>query len=113
MLANAPVYPTLPTTDLQRSREFYEKNLGLRVEKESSQGILYKAGKNTLLYVYQRPPSKAEHTLASFDVEDIESAIDELTQKGVTFEHYDFPGLKTNEKGIADSDEEGVRGAWF
>jgi catechol 2,3-dioxygenase-like lactoylglutathione lyase family enzyme len=113
MLANTSIFPTLPTTDLQKSKDFYVNKLGLTVEKESSQGILYKAGGDSKLYVYKRPPSHAEHTLASFDVEDIEKTIDELTQKGVSFEQYDFPGLKTNEKGIADSVEEGVRGAWF
>jgi len=113
MLTNSPICPTLPTTDLQRSKDFYVNKLGLSVEKESAQGIFYKAGDNTKLYIYKRPPSPAEHTLAAFDVEDIEETIDELTQKGVTFEQYDFPGLKTNEKGIADSVEEGIRGAWF
>jgi catechol 2,3-dioxygenase-like lactoylglutathione lyase family enzyme len=113
MLSKSSVYPTLPTTDLQKSKDFYVNKLGLTVEKESSQGILYNVGEHTQLYIYQRPPSHAEHTLASFDVADIEQTIDELTAKGITFEQYDFPGLKTNEKGIADSVEEGVRGAWF
>jgi len=113
MLTNSAVYPTLPTTDLKRSKDFYTNKLGLQVDHESANGILYKAGADTKLYVYQRPPSTAEHTLASFDVEDIEKTIDELTEKGISFEHYDFPGLKTNDKGIADSEEEGGRGAWF
>ena len=113
MLSNASVAPTLPTTDLQRARDFYEKKLGLIVKKESAGGITFQAGNNTELYVYKRGPSKVEHTLAAFHVDDVEATVDELTQKGVVFEQYDFPGLKTNEKGIAIVEGEGEKAAWF
>ena len=75
--------------------------------------ISFTAGGGTELYIYQRGPSKADHTLAAFEVPDIEAAIDEMTQKGIKFEQYDFPGLKTNEKGIAISEGEEEKGAWF
>ncbi len=113
MITDAPISPTIPVTDLQRAREFYEKKLGFAVVKELPKGITFKAGKNTTFYIYKRGPSKADHTLASFTVEDVEATVDELTQKGIVFEHYDFPGLKTNAKGIAVSEEEGEKGAWF
>ncbi len=113
MLTNASVAPTIPVTDLARAREFYEKTLGLAIEKESPLGITFKAGNNTRLYIYQRGPSKADHTLAGFEVDDLEAMVDEMTQKGITFEQYDFPGLKTNEKGIAISEGEEEKGAWF
>jgi catechol 2,3-dioxygenase-like lactoylglutathione lyase family enzyme len=113
MLANTPVSTTMPSTDLKRTREFYVGKLGLSVAEESAGGILFKAGENTHIYLYKRGPSKADHTLASFRVPDLEAAIDELTKKGIVFEQYDFPGLKTDEKGIAVSEEEGVKGAWF
>ncbi len=111
MLSNAPVYPTLPVTDLQKSREFYEKTLGLSVAEEMPHGLVLKAGSGTQLYIYQRGPSKADHTLAGFRVENINETVDQLFQKGVVFEKYDFPGIKTNEKGIAEQDS--VKAAWF
>ncbi len=113
MLANYPVFPTIPVTDLKRAREFYEKKLGLKVTKEAPQGLVLQAGSGSQLYIYQRGPSKADHTLASFQVDDLEKTIDELTQKGIVFEQYDFPGLKTDARGIAVSEAEGERGAWF
>lgn len=113
MLTDSLVMPTIPVTDIQKSIDFYSNKLGLKrssmdVEKDSA---LFDAGKGTMLFLYQRPPSHAEHTLASFSVEDLEQTMNELIQKGVAFEHYDFPGLKTDEKGIVTN--EGVKTAWF
>src|SRR3989344_8050105 len=113
MLKTAPVSPTLPTQNLKRSREFYVDKLGLSVKKETEGGITFEAGGGTMLYVYKRPPAPSEHTLASFRVGSVEEAVDALSANGVEFEHYDFPGLKTNEKGIAVSEEEGEKAAWF
>jgi len=113
MLSNASVAPTIPVTDLARARAFYEGKLGLTVVEEHTGGISFKVGDNTQLYIYKRGPSKADHTLAAFRVDDVEAVVDELTAKGIVFEQYDFPGLKTDEKGIAVMESEGEKGAWF
>lgn len=113
LLSDAPIGATIPSTDLDRSKKFYTEMLGLTVEKEASGGITFKAGNGTILYVYKRGPSKADHTLAAFRVQDVEAVVDELTQKGVVFEHYDYPTLKTDEKGIAVIEAEGEKAAWF
>lgn len=113
LLSNAPITPTLPTTDLDRSKKFYTEKLGLTIKKEDAGGVTFNAGSGTQLYVYERGPAPSEHTLAGFMVDDLEATVDELTAKGVVFEQYDFPGLKTNEKGIARLDDEGENGAWF
>lgn len=112
MLGNAPVSPTIPVTDLQRAKKFYQETLGLTLVKEAAGGITFQTG-NTELYIYKRGPSKADHTLASFRVGNVETAVDELSKKGIVFEQYDFPGLKTNEKGIATLEGEGEKAAWF
>jgi catechol 2,3-dioxygenase-like lactoylglutathione lyase family enzyme len=44
-------------------------------------------------------------------VDDLDRVVDELSAKGITFEQYDLPGLKTDERGIADAGN--VKGAWF
>jgi hypothetical protein len=46
-------------------------------------------------------------------VKDIEATVDELTKKGVVFEQYDYPSLKTDAKGISISEKEGEKAAWF
>jgi predicted enzyme related to lactoylglutathione lyase len=111
MLANAMVAPTLPAVDLKRARRFYEGILGLEVVMEdSSPGIMIQCGKGTMLYVYERAATKADHTVASFGVDNLDTEMKELQKKGVKFEEYNLPGLKT-EHGIATVG--GMRASWF
>jgi len=52
MLGDKPVAPTIPVTDLARAKVFYQDKLGLILEKEMPEGISFKAGGNTHLYLY-------------------------------------------------------------
>ena len=113
MLNRASVIPTLPAVDLKRARKFYEEKLGLKVVKEDpSPAITLEAGNGTSLYIYQRGATKADHTVAEFDVDDVEAEVKALKAKGVKFEEYDIPsmGIKTvNSIAVMD----GHKGAWF
>ena len=111
MLTNAPVHPTLPVVDLNRAKKFYEEKLGLKVVREDpSPGAILQAGDGTFLYIFQRGATKADHTAASFTVEDVEATVKELKAKGVVFEDINTPGFKTVD-GIATMGE--LKGAWF
>lgn len=111
MLSSAPISPTLPATDIERAKAFYKDKLGLQeAAAQEPGGVTFDCGGGTKLYIYQRGPVKVEHTLASFMVADLESEMAELRGRGVVFEEYDFPGLKT-ENGIADMD--GFKACWF
>jgi catechol 2,3-dioxygenase-like lactoylglutathione lyase family enzyme len=110
MLTNAIVVPTLPVVDMARARKFYEEKLGLKLREVRDSGVLYEAGEGTMLLLYERAPTKADNTAASFSVDDIETEVKEMRSKGIAFEEYDMPGLKT-EGGIATIG--GEKGAWF
>jgi len=113
MLSSAVVGPTLPVADLKRAEDFYTSKLGLKViQEDSAGGALLEAGNGSRLYLYKRAPTKADHTVASFNVEDVEAEVRDLKNKGIQFEDYDIPqmGIKTVE-GIATMD--GMKGAWF
>lgn len=56
-------------------------------------------------------PQPATYTIFNFPVDDIEQAVDELTRRGVQFEHHNQKELKTDEKGIYRG--EGPLIAWF
>ena len=104
------VSPTLPVADLKRSERFYEEKLGLKLLREDpSPGATLGAGACEL-YIYQRAPTKADHTVAAFRVDNVEASVKELRGKGVRFEEYDMPNLKTHD-GIFSMD--GYRAAWF
>lgn len=111
MLDNAPVAPTLPVVDLDRAKKFYTEKLGLKVTAEDpSPGAMLQAGKGTAIYLYQRAATKADHTVAGFMVDDVKAAVEELKAKGIKFEDYDLPGIKTVD-GIATMGP--YTAAWF
>jgi predicted enzyme related to lactoylglutathione lyase len=113
MLSNAGVYPSLPAMDIQRAKKFYEQKLGLKVLAEDpSPGVMFQAGQGSLLYIYQRGPSHCEHTLAFFNVDNLESEVKELKGKGVMFEEYDIPNMKIKTvNSIATY--AGMKASWF
>ncbi|RXE56052.1 hypothetical protein ABH15_07625 [Methanoculleus taiwanensis] len=110
MLTDAMVMPTLPVADMSRARKFYEEKLGLKLREEQEGEAIYDCGGGTMLYLYQRAPTKADNTAATFIVDDIKTEVAGMKQKGITFEEYDMPGLKT-EGSIATSGQEKI--AWF
>lgn len=96
MLAHAPVTTMLPVKDLDRARAFYEGKLGLKPVGLKPDGkFTYDCGGATLALFPKEGGTKADHTAVSFRVPDIAASIAELERAGVTFEDYDFPGLKT------------------
>jgi catechol 2,3-dioxygenase-like lactoylglutathione lyase family enzyme len=112
MLSDYPVYATIATADLARARAFYEETLGFSIVTEDQVGGIYYRSGTTRFYLYASQfAGHAQHTLASWEVDDIASAVDELAARGVVFEKYDLPGLKTDERGIADLGD--TKAAWF
>ncbi len=111
MLSSYPVCATLPSVNLALSKDFYTNKLGLKVDAEFDGGVIFEAGMGTRIMLYMRGPSPALHTQATFMISGIESLVHGLTSKGVVFEHYDLPGIKTNEKGIATTGNQ--KAAWF
>jgi len=104
------VYPTLPVVNLERAKKFYQEKLGLKVVQEDlSPGALLQAG-GSYLYIYQRAATKADHTVAAFTVDDIETTMKDLRAKGIKFEEYNLPNLKTV-NGLFSMD--GYKAAWF
>jgi catechol 2,3-dioxygenase-like lactoylglutathione lyase family enzyme len=103
VLSNYKVGAGLAVSDMDRAREFYEGKLGLRVSIDSPDNVQYRCAEDSVLHIYLSPEhaGKSTATLASWGVDDIERVVEELTRRGVTFEQYDEPGLKTDEKGIA------------
>jgi catechol 2,3-dioxygenase-like lactoylglutathione lyase family enzyme len=113
MLSEARVVAIVPTTDLSRAREFFEGTLGLQDSGIPLPGaeVLYRCGDGTMLELYERPTAgDAQHTLASWEVDDVPAMVDELRGRGVAFEDYDLPEFKT-EGGIATAGD--FQSAWF
>jgi catechol 2,3-dioxygenase-like lactoylglutathione lyase family enzyme len=100
--------------DLARARDFYTGTLGLKVE-EQAMGLRLHLPGGAAVFVYSKDNHQpATFTILNFVVDNIDKAVDELTHRGVRFEHYDN-GLKTDKKGVARglSSKQGPDIAWF
>ncbi len=111
MLAGCHVTTMLPVVDMGRARAFYEGKLGLAAGKPRPNGEVVYELKGTTVALYPRgQPTRADHTALSFEVKDLGVEVQQLTARGVAFEEYDLPGLKTVNKVCVLGSE---KAAWF
>jgi catechol 2,3-dioxygenase-like lactoylglutathione lyase family enzyme len=111
MLQNSPMYAYLPVANVARARRFYEETLGFEPGRELAGGVEYEFGGRTRCFMYPTPNAGTSRASQAFwQVDDVEREVAELKARGVTFEEYDMPGLKTRD-GIATGG--GAKTAWF
>jgi catechol 2,3-dioxygenase-like lactoylglutathione lyase family enzyme len=112
-LGSSRIMPVLAVDDVNRAVGFYRDKLGLSVELDpsSSNYAVVEVG-DTHLLLYKTSYPRGENTVAAFEIEDVEGTVEELRGRGVKFEEYDFPGLKTV-NGIATEPGSGIKSAWL
>ena len=111
MLQKSPMYSYIPVTDLARARKFYEQKLGFKPKGEVAGGVAYEFGERTACFMYPTPNAGTSKASQAFwQVDDIEREVAELKARGVQFEEYDTPGMKTQD-GISIAG--GAKSAWF
>src|SRR5947207_6037591 len=111
MLQNSPMYAYIPAKDVARARRFYEQLLGFKPKEERGGGVVYEFGNRTACFLYPTPNAGTSKASQAFwQVDDVEAEVSELKKRGITFEEYDMPGLKTK-NGIASGG--GAKTAWF
>jgi len=111
MLQRYPMYAYIPVKDLARARQFYEQKVGLEPKRKIAGGVAYESADHTACFMYQTPSAGTSKASQAFwQVDDVEREVEELKKRGVVFEEYDLPGLKTR-NGVAD--QGGTKAAWF
>jgi hypothetical protein len=111
MLKNSPVVPYIPAVDVARARRFYEEKVGLVPREEVAGGVVYECSGGSWIFLYQSGGAGTSKASQAFwQVNDVEAEVAELRSRGVVFEEYDTPGIKTK-NGIATMG--GTKGAWF
>ena len=112
MLGKADATPMIAVKDLDRARKFYEEKLGLKAKEEMAGEVLTVKSGDTTINVYRSEfAGTNKATALTFEVEDIETEVEELKEKGIFFEHYDLPGLE--QQGDLHVAEGGFKVAWF
>ena len=111
MLADSKAYSGFSVDDVAKAKDFYEGTLGLKCSvQEGLLDLHLGSGAHVLAYPKDNH-EPATFTILNFPVGDVDAVVDELTNRGVSFEKYDMPELKTDEKGIWRG--EGPTIAWF
>ena len=111
MLANAAIVPYIPAADIPRARKFYEDVVGLKAKEVYAGGVIYECGNGSWVFMYPSPGAGTNKASTAFwSVDDVEAEVAALKSRGVVFEEYDWPGIKTV-NGIATGG--GAKTAWF
>jgi predicted enzyme related to lactoylglutathione lyase len=113
MLDTGTVTANIPAADLSRARAFYADKLGVTPSQEM-EGVmlLYRTTGGSAFSVYQTEyAGQAGHTIAQWHVDDVDAEVRDLKAKGISFEHYDMPGVDWNDD-IASLGDMG-KAAWF
>jgi len=111
MLGKSKAFSGFAVPDIEKAKKFYGETLGLKVSEDHGLLTLHLAGGNNVL-IYPKPNHvPATFTILNFPVDAVDLAVDELKKRGVRFEIYDLPDLKTDEKGIMRG--KGPTIAWF
>lgn len=114
MLENAEIAAIVPVSDVDKAMEFYGGTLGLELQVRrddlpENREAEFRAGDGTLVVYESVAAGQSRGTVAGFRVEDLDSVVNALRERGVAFEEYDLPDLKT-ENGIATIGD--LRASW-
>ncbi len=110
MFRNTKAFSGFAVNDIQKAKEFYGQTLGLDVsEDEGGYLHLHIAGGTEILAYPKEGHIPATYTILNFPVDDIDKAVDMLTERGIQFERY--PGIPADEKGVMRGNGPDI--AWF
>jgi catechol 2,3-dioxygenase-like lactoylglutathione lyase family enzyme len=111
MLGEKQAVATIPVKDIEVARRFYDETLGLKAGNSREPGVLtYQSGGADVLVYESRFAGTNKATAATWTVDDVEREVKVLKERGVSFEHYDMPGV------TRDGDVHGTgrtKAAWF
>src|SRR2546423_7234486 len=100
MLSEGKAFASFSVNDLEKAGAFYGQTLGLDVDK-TAEGLDVKLPGSGHTFIYPKPNhAPATFTVLNFKIDNIEKTVDELGRRGVVFEQYQQPEIKTDEKGI-------------
>jgi predicted enzyme related to lactoylglutathione lyase len=110
MLKDARIVPYIPVADVRRARKFYEEMVGLIPIEEYAGGVFYECGGARVFMYPSAGAGTSKASTAFWSVDDVASEVAELKSRGVVFEEYDLPSIKTVNS-IATGG--GAKTAWF
>jgi catechol 2,3-dioxygenase-like lactoylglutathione lyase family enzyme len=105
------IHTVLPAANLQRARTYYHDKLGMDPAEEHDGLLMYRMGSGVGFDMYETANAgTAQNTQMGWMTDDLDEEMRMLRSRGVVFEEYDVPGMKTV-NGVAEADD--MRSAWF
>ena len=112
MLDTSKAFSSFSVNDIEKAKEFYGKTLGLQVSGGPEGTLVVPLSGDTKALMYPKPNHQAAtFTVLNFPVESVDKAVEDLSRRGVRFEVYNEPNLKTDARGISRGN--GPTIAWF
>jgi|SRR5581483_641339 len=111
LLDSAPIMAFSATADAGRAKTFYGDQLGLKLVEDGPFALVFDAAGTMLRVQKVKEVRQAQYTMLGWKVSDIVAKVDELSQAGVKFEHYGFPGV--DERGIWTPPGSTTKVVWF
>jgi catechol 2,3-dioxygenase-like lactoylglutathione lyase family enzyme len=97
---NTKAFSSFSVKDLEETKKFYGQTLGLEIA-ETDEGLILQIKGGNDVFIYPKPDhTPATFTVLNFVVDEVDKAVDELTQMGVRFQLYDKGELKTDDRGV-------------
>jgi catechol 2,3-dioxygenase-like lactoylglutathione lyase family enzyme len=93
-IADGTVVAMIAVKELAKAKQFYSVTLGLKQGDENPGGVAYVCGTGKVFVYESQTAGTGQATCATWEVSDVEGAVAELKEKGLTFEHYDIPGAE-------------------
>jgi predicted enzyme related to lactoylglutathione lyase len=111
MLKDSKAFSGFSANDIQKEKAFYSERLGLDVTDNGGILTLNLNGGHKVVIYPKSNHEPATFTVLNFPVDSVETTVDELTAKGVQFEHYNYGSIATDAKGIMRNNGPVI--AWF
>jgi catechol 2,3-dioxygenase-like lactoylglutathione lyase family enzyme len=112
MLNTNKAFSSFSVNDIAKAKDFYGKTLGLEVSSGPEGTLVLELNNSTKALMYPKPNHQpATFTVLNFPVDSVDKAVDDLSKRGVRFEIYNEPNLKTDQRGISRGN--GPTIAWF
>ena len=98
MLSDKDAIATIAVKDIDAARKFYEGTLGMKkVDQGNDEGVAFQSGNSTIFVYRSQFAGTNQATALTIRVgNELEEVVQSLKAKGVTFEHYDMPGMTRN-----------------
>jgi catechol 2,3-dioxygenase-like lactoylglutathione lyase family enzyme len=111
MLTESQIIPYIPVSDVARARRFYEDKVGLKPREEYAGGVIYECGNGSVVFMYPSGGAGTSRASTAFwSVGDVAAEVTDLKSRGVVFEEYDTPQIKTVNSVFSGG---GAKTAWF